>query len=446
MPTVVGQCAGRFEALQPSSGQVFPAPPRLTGWARVAVRAGSVVASLSRRLGVGAGAVIGGRVTLALHPRVLSRLAQGRRIVLVSGTNGKTTTSHLIAAALRTAGAVAHNASGANMVDGAVAALAAEPGTPFAVLEVDELHLGRVAAAVEPAVVVLLNLTRDQLDRGSEVRSVAKSLRSALEGRPGTTVVANADDPMVVWAAPQTTRTVWVAVAGAWSGDAATCPSCGEPLATDPDGTGGRAPTATAGWSCGCGLARPAPAWRAANGAAFTPDGEIPIPLGLPGSFNLGNAVMAMAAVAGLGIAPKTAARAMSVLETVAGRYAVVRRGDHELRLLLAKNAAGFAETLPLLEPSRSLLVAVNAHPADGLDTSWLWDVAFENLSPRPVVASGERAADLGVRLSYAGIAHQTEPEPVAGLALLPPGKVDVVANYTAFHRLVHGLPADGGR
>jgi UDP-N-acetylmuramyl tripeptide synthase len=248
-------------------------------------------------------------------------------------------------------------------------------------------------------------------------------------------VVANADDPMVVWATGAAPDTVWVSVGGAWSGDAAICPRCGEALASG-----------TEGWSCGCGLARPVPDWQAADGAASSAGRRVPVPLELPGAFNSGNAVMAMAAVAVLGIAPERAAPAMSTVETVAGRYAVVQHGDHELRLLLAKNAAGFAETLPLLDQARSLLVAVNARPADGADTSWLWDVPFESLAPRPVVAAGERAADLGVRLSYAGLAHATVADPLVGLALLPPGKVDVVANYTAFDRLRQRLAAEGSR
>jgi hypothetical protein len=80
--------------------------------------------------------------------------------------------------------------------------------------------------------------------------------------------------------------------------------------------------------------------------------------------------------------------------------------------------------------------VIINAREADGRDTSWLWDVPFEQFTPRPVVASGERAADLGVRLSYAGLEHQTVSDPLAALAALPEGEVDVVANYTAFHVL----------
>ena len=135
----------------PGAGPVATAPPgqlRLGWWTRAAVRAGLATAGLSRRLGLGAGSIIGGRVTLALDPHALRHLAAGRRVVLVSGTNGKTTTSHLVAAAVRTAGRVAHNAGGSNMADGAVAALAEARDTEYAVIEVDELHLAAVAEAV----------------------------------------------------------------------------------------------------------------------------------------------------------------------------------------------------------------------------------------------------------------------------------------------------------
>jgi UDP-N-acetylmuramyl tripeptide synthase len=113
--------------------------------------------------------------------------------------------------------------------------------------------------------------------------------------------------------------------------------------------------------------------------------------------------------------------------------------------MLLAKNPAGWAETLHLLD-DRPLLLAVNAREADGRDTSWLWDVPFEDLTARRVVASGERAADLGVRLTYAGIDHATVTDPVDALELLPPGPVDVVANYTAFHGIRRRVQAAPGR
>jgi UDP-N-acetylmuramyl tripeptide synthase len=405
------------------------------GWARAAVLAGWLASRVSRRLGLGEGSIIGGRVTLALDPAALSGLAAGRCVVLVSGTNGKTTTSYLLAAGLRIAGRrVAHNATGSNMADGAVAALTEAADAPYAVLEVDEWHLAEVAAAVDPAVVILLNLTRDQLDRGTEVRAVAAALGAVLIEHPRTLVVANADDPMVVWAAGMASRTLWVAAGAGWTGDTETCPRCGGILRTG-QGT----------WSCACGLTRPDPdAWLVGD-VLHTAGGVTALDMRLPGRFNIRNAALAVAAAAALGVPPLQAAMAMGRVDAVAGRFAIVDRGQHELRLLLAKNPAGWAETLSVLEDARALLVVINAREADGRDTSWLWDVPFERLPRRAIVASGERAADLGVRLSYAGLDHQTRTDPVAGLSLLPPGKVDVVANYTAFHQLMRRLTRAAG-
>jgi UDP-N-acetylmuramyl tripeptide synthase len=398
----------------------------------LAVRAGLGTARLSRRLGAGEGSIIGGRVTLALHPAALTQLASGRQVVLVSGTNGKTTTSHLIAAALRTLGPVAHNASGSNMADGAVAALARDSDSHLAVIEVDELHLAAVAEAVTPSVIVLLNLSRDQLDRGNEVRSVAAALSAALIRSPLTTVVANADDPMVVWAAAPAARTIWVAAGSAWSSDTLTCPRCGHAL----DGTAQR-------WECACGLVQPSATWTAGDGGATHYTGTTtPVPLRLPGRFNLGNAVMAIAAAAELGVEPALAAAALGGIETIAGRYLTVDYGPHSVRLLLAKNPAGWAETLALLDQTEVLLIAVNAREADGRDTSWLWDVHFEDLRCPIVAACGEHAADLGVRLSYANITHTTTTDPLEALVGLPPGKVDLVGNYTVFLDLHRRLTA----
>jgi UDP-N-acetylmuramyl tripeptide synthase len=409
----------------PTSGAatLHPQGRRLGWWTRTAVQAGLVVAGLSRWLGLGAGSIIGGRVTLALDRHALQRLAAGRRVVLVSGTNGKTTTSHLVAAAMRTAGPVAHNVGGSNMSDGAVAALADARDADFAVIEVDELHLPAVADAVDPMVVVLLNLTRDQLDRATEVGAIAAAIRHALARHPRTVVVANTDDPMVVSAVGMAARAVWVAAGASWWGDATSCPRCGHTLVfTEP------------GWQCTCGLARPTPDWWIDDGKACTTEAVLPLELRLPGQINLGNATMALAAACAVGIQPDQAASALRGVEVVAGRYAVVHRGSQNLRLLLAKNPAGWAGMLSMVSEPRPLLVIINAREADGRDTSWLWDVPFEQLTSRPVVASGERAADLGVRLSYAGLEHQTVSDPVAALAALPAGTVDVVANYTAFH------------
>jgi UDP-N-acetylmuramyl tripeptide synthase len=378
---------------------------------------------------LGAGSIIGGRVTLLLDRGALTGLAAGRRVVIVSGTNGKTTTSHLLAAALRISGPVAHNASGSNMADGAVAALAEVPDARFAVLEVDEWHLAAVARSVDPAVIVLLNLTRDQLDRGTEVRAVAAALRAALAEHPQTLVVANADDPMVVWASSAAPRVCWVAAGASWVGDTATCPRCGSILRPD-----------DLDWKCTCGLVRPPPDWSLTDHLLTGRGSSTRLDLRLPGRCNVSNAALAVAAADALGVPPQQAAAAMGELSAVAGRFAVIQSGEHQLRLLLAKNPAGWVEMLSLLAPARSLLVVINAREADGRDTSWLWDVPFEELPSRAIVASGERAADLGVRLSYAGLDHRTEPDPVAALSLLPAGKVDVVANYTGFRQLLSRL------
>jgi UDP-N-acetylmuramyl tripeptide synthase len=385
-------------------------------------------------------------VTLALDPSALGRLATGRRVVLVSGTNGKTTTSHMLAAALGSQGSVAHNATGSNMADGAVAALAARPDARWAVLEVDELHLAGVARRCAPTAIVLLNLTRDQLDRAAEVRKTAASIGAALAGLPGTTVIANADDPMTVWAAGHAAGSVvWVAAGAEWRADSLTCPRCGRLLVE-----------ASTRWRCGCGLARPEPTWwlekeldkdvargrshRTDDGTDPATDVVVPLSLSLPGAVNRANALMALAAAHHELVPPTQAGAAIGRLHQVAGRYSEVTRGQHTLRLLLAKNPAGWAATLSMLPPNRPLVIAVNAREADGRDTSWLWDVDFAALGPRPIVASGEHAADVGVRLSYAGLEHQTDPDPLAALELLPPGEVDMVANYTAFFVLQHRL------
>lgn len=281
---------------------------------------------------------------------------------------------------------------------------------------------------------MLLNLSRDQLDRGTEVRAVAAALSAALIRNPRTTVVANADDPMVVWAAAPACTMVWVAAGSGWQGDSGSCPRCGEGL-----------DTSSQWWRCRCDLRRPRPRWRADQAAAIPADGvPVPIELCLPGEFNMGNATVALAAAEVLGIDPATAAAAFKQVETVGSRYAVIEHGRHRLRLLLAKNPAGWTQTLPLLDPASALLLVVNAREADGRDTSWLWDVSFEHLTlargTRMVVAAGERAADLGLRLNYARVEHRTVPDPLAALAEMPDGDVAVVANYTAFLALSRRL------
>jgi UDP-N-acetylmuramyl tripeptide synthase len=409
--------------------------------------------------------VIGGHAILAIEPRALARLSAGRQVVLVSGTNGKTTTTKLLTRALAatTGGEVVTNVAGANLPTGLAAALARGTRGAPAVLEVDEAWLARVAAQVEPAAMLLLNLSRDQLDRNNEVRHVAQRWRHACEELPdGAAVVANADDPLVAWAAGAARQVVWVGAGLSWKNDATGCPACGGPVAFD-----------AVAWECrGCGFAKPNPQiWldrTVAGGAAVVASGaRHDLHLPLPGRCNQANAVTVLAALNLLrlpgaqGSHPpdsdelmSAAITAMGEVREVAGRYAMLDVGTDVARLLLAKNPAGWAEVFDMLSsPPGPVVVAINARTADGHDPSWLWDVPFELLAGRPVVATGERYRDLAVRLQYAGVAHTSEPDlraavgRAAGLAssgsqcVGPPSQVvDVVANYTAFHQLLAQL------
>jgi UDP-N-acetylmuramyl tripeptide synthase len=400
---------------------------------RLAVLAGRAVSEASRRLGTGEGSAIGGRVTLAVDSRALELLAAGRRVGLVSGTNGKTTTTRLLAAALATAGEVSTNSAGANLLSGIVGTLSApEAGNSnasagsYAALEVDEGLLPKAVEAVHPAVVSLLNLSRDQLDRIGEVRLHAEAWRRALSTAPGVAVVANADDPLVAWAAGGAERVTWVGTGQRWRQDAAACPKCGGRIRWDSSNQ----------WRCSsCGFARSDPDIWIEGDELVTADGRrIPVRLQLPGAFNRANAAVAAAAAAALGIDLEVAVAAMADVGTVAGRYAVVDVDGVKARLLLAKNPAGWAETLDLIRPPPiPVVVGINSRVADGRDPSWLWDVPFERLRGRLVVATGERGRDLAVRLAYADVEHRFVPGYREAVRAAGGSEVDLAANYTSF-------------
>jgi lipid II isoglutaminyl synthase (glutamine-hydrolysing) len=395
---------------------------------RVASGAGGAVAALSRGLGRGGGSVIGGRAILALDPRALQHLARDRAVALVTGTNGKTTTTSLLTAALATQAPVVTNVLGANLPAGLAAALAAAPAVSVAALEVDEAWLGRVVEATAPKVAVLLNLSRDQLDRNNEVRRLSSSWRSVFAGRSETLVVANADDPLVAWAATTAPQVTWVGAGQPWTADAAGCPSCG-----------GRILFADDGWSCsGCDFRRPPlDMWLDADAVVTATGGRFPLHLALPGRANRANAAMAAAAADCFGVPHAAALAAMAATDQVAGRYRTVNVGGTCARLLLAKNPAGWLEMFDLLAPPPTpVVIAINARIADGKDPSWLWDVPFERLQGRLVVATGERSRDLAVRLLYADVEHRHEPDLVAAIRVARAPEVDVVANYTSFQQL----------
>jgi lipid II isoglutaminyl synthase (glutamine-hydrolysing) len=397
--------------------------------ARLATTVAGAAGRVSRLSGRGDGSVIGGVVGLRMEPDLLRLLAADRQIVLVTGTNGKTTTTRLITAALGAIGQeVASNAFGANMEAGLISALGRAPDAPFGVLEVDERHLPAIMRATRPRVIALLNLSRDQMDRAAEIWLVARRWREALAGAPGCHVVANADDPLIAWAAGTAQRVTWVAAGQRWHEDSWCCPECGSHLRRD-----------DLGWRCGeCSFARPATRWVLDSGSVVDSGGRVrELSLTLPGRANRSNAVIALAVAELFGVDMDQALPLLRQVTSVAGRYTQIERSGRMLRLLLAKNPAGWLEAFDVLAPPPTpVLLGVNAQGPDGKDTSWLWDVDYRVLRGRPVLVAGERRLDLAVRLEADQVAFELVGSVDEAVDLVPPGGLDVIANYTAFQQI----------
>lgn len=352
-----------------------------------------------------------------VDPRAIERLAAGRRTAVVSGTNGKTTTTALLARAL--GDAVAHNHTGANLHTG-IAAAYADSASRVAAIEVDELTLPGILTMVRPRVVVLLNLSRDQLDRSHEVARVRERWAEAL-AESDAMVVANCVDPNVVAVAPSD-RTVWFDPGTRWTEDALVCPRCGGLVSWD-----------DAGWSCACGFTMPRPDYRVDGDAVTTAQGvRLALDLSLPGRINVGNASAALAAAVAMGVDPEEATRRMHHVGSVAGRYALYDIGGRPAQLLLAKNPAGMASALELVGGAQAI-IGVNARTPDARDTSWLYDVPFEALAGRQVGATGERRADLALRLELAGAQPVVDADPHHLARRLPSGPLALLGTYTCF-------------
>jgi UDP-N-acetylmuramyl tripeptide synthase len=381
--------------------------------------------------------MIGGLVAMTLDRSLLRQLGSGRRTVLVTGTNGKSTTTRMVASALGSLGPVATNSEGANMDAGLIAALAVARDAGLAALEVDEMHLPHVADAVEPRVIVLLNLSRDQLDRVGEINAIERTLRAGLARHPDAVVVANCDDVLMTSAAYDCPHVVWVAAGGGWANDSVSCPRSGEVIVRDKGHW----------YSTGTDFKRPTPQWWFDDEMLYGPDGlALPMKLSLPGAVNRGNAAQAVAAAVSLGADPAAAVAAASGVSEVAGRYRTVTVGSHTARILLAKNPAGWQEALSMIDKhGAGVVIAVNGQVPDGEDLSWLWDVRFQHFEGTSVVAAGERGTDLAVRLTYAGVEHTLVHDTIAAIESCPAGHVEVIANYTAFLQLQRALGRQRG-
>jgi UDP-N-acetylmuramyl tripeptide synthase len=367
--------------------------------ARLATSVGGAASKVSRLAGRGDGSVIGGVIGLRLEPGLLAMLAQDRQVVLVTGTNGKTTTTRLVTAALAPLGEqIASNAFGANMEAGMASALGQAPEAAIAVLECDEKYIPPVLKATHARVLVLLNLSRDQMDRAAEIWLLARRWREAIAAAPDCHVVANADDPLIAWAAAEAPHVTWVAAGQRWHDDSWCCPRCGSHLRRTGDD-----------WKCGeCSFTRPPVRWALSGEDVIDPAGRVrPLDLALPD------------------------------VVSVAGRYTTVERRGVAIRLLLAKNPAGWLEALDVLRPPpEPVMLAVNAQVPDGRDTSWLWDVDYRRLRGRQVFVGGERRTDLAVRLEADEVAFEIVAGIDGAVDRVGHGSLEVIGNYTAFQQI----------
>jgi lipid II isoglutaminyl synthase (glutamine-hydrolysing) len=462
---------------------VRTSPARLKLPGLIALNAGKAVRWVSRSTGRG-GTALPGRTANAIHQGLVGEMAQSipNGSALVTGTNGKTTTTRIIAAALRHSELVPlTNGEGANLMQGIATSLLiqadsrgrfAHPDRLVGLFEVDEGVLPAAIGEIAPRMIVVTNLFRDQLDRYFEIDFVAALWTAALKGLPATsTLVLNADDPLVAYLGAEVANpVVYYGLQDARSGgtalersaDSRRCPRCSADLEY------GRTFYAHLGhYSCpACGWRRPQPSVYAANvdleGSAgstaelVTPSGSLHLRIPLPGAFNVYNAVAAAAAALRLGAVPDAVEQSISRVQGAFGRMETLQVEGRAVALEMAKNPSGFNQVFDLVLQQRGrlrLLIGLNNNPQDSRDVSWIWDINAEALRGRveSLVVTGMRAAEMVLRLKYASVLDggdgtgpprlSVNPDLVKALdeavAATPEGEtLHVLANYSAMWTL----------
>ena len=384
---------------------------------------------LSRVVGRTGGTTVPGRLLLRVDPEALAelspRLDEGS--LLVSATNGKTTTSAMLSACLGQEGrAVVHNRAGSNMAWGVGTALldAGREKGQLGLFEVDEAWLPRVAQQVDPKLILLSNLFRDQLDRYGELELLADRWAEVVAAHEGRArFVLCADDPLVADLGRERSGVTYFGVEDdsqalpelQHAADSKHCRNCGHAYVYDAVYLGhlGR-------WHCpNCGRSRPQPqvvarrvTLEGMTGSRLelsTPAGDITVRLPLPGLYNVYNAVAAAATALELGVSLSSVQAALEGFGAAFGRVETIPVDGRDVSILLVKNPAGANEvlrTLALEEGQLDLWIALNDNIADGRDVSWVWDADFELLAGRArrVTCSGTRAEEMALRLKYAGV------------------------------------------
>lgn len=407
------------------------------------------------------GTSLPGKAALKLCPQILKEAARGVNIIAVTGTNGKTTVCRMIEAALRREGlSVLANRSGANLRHGIAAQLILNldssfaPRSPWAVIECDEAASVRVFSELQPKVVVVTNLFRDQLDRYGEVTHTRELILRALRGCPDTVLCLNADCSLTASLSrelPNKTRFYGLGRAAAGNGkrsglsDAPRCLFCGTAY-----GYSYSSYAHLGAFYCpSCGWSRPkadVEVTRIENSTALLRvDGKsYDAQPALPGIYNLYNAAAAVAAVTAVGFGAESAVRALSDFECGFGRMERFALGKCGTQMLLVKNPAACDQALEYLAgcPEEfTLVLGLNDRAADGRDVSWIWDANFEALLHLPqlkrIYVTGDRAYDMALRLKYAGVSERDVRIIKSGAELIDElsaceNRVYILPTYTA--------------
>ncbi len=442
----------------------------MKGKSALAIFVSKATGFLSRKLGTGAGTQLPGRIALRIDPQLARKLSGELEYgtVLITGTNGKTTTANILANILRISGyKPIHNRSGANLMHGVTTALSSSASLSgklegnIGIFEIDEATLPQAVVQLTPRLVVITNLFRDQLDRYGELESLAAKMNKGLREISQGDLLLNADDPLVATLGEGTSLNIsYFGISDDRAGggnlqhaaDSKNCRSCGEPLAFH------RVYYAHMGnYHCEyCGVSRPELTFSAnmleikgIQETRLTMEGcgsPLRLTLKIPGFYNVYNALAAAGAACILRLDRDTIVKGIEEYSTVFGRAEWIEAEGRKIFLVLSKNPAGFNEVIRTIssdgKPDKVLLMALNDRVADGTDVSWIWDVDFENLVPHTggIIATGIRAEDMALRMKYAGApTHSIAIEKKFDRALkralqaVPPGGVIyALTTYTA--------------
>ena len=443
----------------------------------LSVAAGKFTRFVLRKTGRG-GTAIPGIVSMKVCKSILAAVSDGMKIIVVTGTNGKTTSCNMIEHALTEAGCdCLRDKAGANMLHGIASDLVCnaswngKPRHPYAVIECDEAALKLVAPQINPAAIVVTNLFSDQVDRYGGVQNTLKEIRTGVEKSPRSTLILNAEDPLsaslslnvpnkVIWYGMEES----VGVRGDVDlSDAGVCPVCGSEYTYDY-----HIYAQLGGFCCPkCGYKRQKPYVSVTSIDRIASDGSTvqmkvggkdrTVRIALPAVYNVYNAAGTIAAARAVGIPVQKAIDSLGTVHSAFGRLETFDLDGTRLQMILVKNPAGCNQAfsyLTSLEEDFTAVLCLNNRTGDGHDISWINDTDYEKLCADPhlkkIYVAGEYAKELSERLTKAGADQDlqeilTDYKELVSRLKKEKRTVFALPNYTSMMELRSALNAETG-